>query len=100
MTYKNSILHGENCLRQLFNLPYKTPSRYLSLLCNDLLVDLQLLLRFNKFMYKILTSENACVKLASKFALNGRQSSIGKMCYIYPSYYTVMKLCFIIPTPV
>ena len=29
-------------LRRLFNLPYKTHSRYLPLLCNDLPVDLQL----------------------------------------------------------
>ena len=29
-------------------------------------------------MYKLLTSENACVQLASKLALNGSQSSVGK----------------------
>ena len=66
------------CLRRLFNLPYKTHSRYLPLLCNDLPVDLQLFLRFNKFMYKLLTSENASVLLAGKLALSGSQSSVGK----------------------
>ena len=52
-------------LRRLFNLPYRTHSRYLPLLCNDLPVNIQLFLRFNKFMYKLLTRENACVQLAS-----------------------------------
>ena len=65
-------------LRRLFNLPYRTHSRYLPLLGNDLPVNLQLFLRFNKFMYKLLTSENAFVQLASKLALNGSQSSVGK----------------------
>ena len=62
----------------MFNLSYKTHSRYLPLLCNDLPVDLQLFLRFNKFMYKLLSSENACFQLAGKLAFSGSQSSVGK----------------------
>ena len=83
-------------MRRLFNLPYKTHSRYLPLLCNDFPVDPQLIVRFSKFMYKVFTSENECVQLAGKVALNGSQSSICKSV-LYPSFYSVIQTRFNYP---
>ena len=39
------------CIRRLLNLPNLTHCRYLPLICEDILVHLQLYKRFNKYIY-------------------------------------------------
>ena len=77
-------------LRRLFNLPYKTHSRYLPLLCNDLPVTFQLISRINKFK---------CFQVrmhALKWQINLRWmvASPVKVCYMYPNYCSVTQTVF------
>ena len=65
-------------IRRLFNLTRRAHSRYLHLICNDPPINVQLYKRFNKFIHRILNSDNDYVKLAGKLAVYGSQSNVSK----------------------
>ena len=65
-------------IRRLFNVPNRTHSRYIHLICNDMPIKIQLYKRFNKFMYTLLGNDNSCVELAGKLAIAGSNSYVSK----------------------
>jgi hypothetical protein len=64
------------CIRSLFHLPYRTHSRLLPGLCNDLPINAQMFLRFFNFFKSVQSSSNPITFLCSQLALNGSRSSV------------------------
>ena len=63
-------------IRRLFNISPRTHSKYLPLICEDLPIDVQIYKRFIKFFDNVINSDNECVTLCGKLALNGSNSSV------------------------
>ena len=70
------------------------PFSLLHLICSDIQVDLQLHLRFLKFMTSCIKRDNVCVKISAKHALLGSRSnacnSLSLICSKYHiDHYTL-----------
>ena len=75
------------CMRKLLNLDYKSRSKYLPFIVNDIPVDAQLHRRFLKFFYSTINSDNVCLQMCSKLILLGSQSNACKnINYIWHKY--------------
>lgn len=64
-------------IRRLLDVPYRTHSVLLNLICNDDPIDVKLHRRFNRFVFKVLHSPNSIVQLCGHLAINGSKSTIG-----------------------
>ena len=75
------------CCRRLLDVPYKTHSDLVHLLCDDEDVDVQLHCRQLKFIKNCLSNENTIIRLCGQLAINGSKSdvscSINHICYLY-----------------
>ena len=71
------------CIRQLMNLPYRTHSRFLPVLCEDIPVDYQLFKRVNKMFWNLRRSVNPCLKLCVKLLEKGSMSNFFKKFVLY-----------------
>ncbi len=63
-----------NVLKVIWNLPYATHKRILSLLCGSAPLHVQLKARFVKFRYKALNHNNSVIKSVTKYACNNSMS--------------------------
>ena len=63
-------------IRKVLDLPYRTHSRILNLICDDLPIDAQLHVRFHKFLVSLHTSSNPVTQLCTELALSGSGSSV------------------------
>ena len=95
-------------VRLLLGLPYKTRSKFLHGVVNDIPVECQVHKRFLKFIVSVLKSENQIVKLCRQLALSGRRSAIcNNINYIWSKYnvsmpksdYSLTLLCPLIWMP-
>ena len=93
----NSIEHlyttSRKCIRKLFHIPYRTHNKYISCICNDLPINLQLCNRFVKFIHNALNNDNECIKLAVKYACNGSGSTICNNMNYISNIINVPKVC-------
>ena len=75
------------CLRQLYQLPYRTHSNLLHLISKDQSVDVQLHLRIMKYVMSNLKSTNSLVRLSTQLCMSGSKSlkckSINHIMSIY-----------------
>ena len=66
------------CVRKLMNLPYRTHSRFLPVLCGDISVEYQLFKRVNKIFWNLHKSTNSCLNLCAKLIEKGSCSNFSK----------------------
>jgi len=64
------------CIRKLLDLPGRTHSILLPLICHDLPFIIQLCKRSLKFIHNALHSDNLCLSMCARLALNGSRSSM------------------------
>jgi hypothetical protein len=64
------------CIRTILNLPPRTHSNLLHLICNDVVIETQIYLRFVKFFKSVIFSPNEIVFRCAMLALHGSRSSI------------------------
>ena len=62
-------------IRKIWNLPYNTHCNLLSLIIEDIPIEVQLHKRFIKFMQSLINSTNVCAKQCVFLALNDSGSS-------------------------
>ena len=75
------------CMRQLLGVPYRTHSKFLHRVVNDIPVECQVHKRFLKFFESVLDSCNPVVKFCGQLALSGSNSSVSKnINYIWSIY--------------
>ena len=65
------------CIRRVLGVPSNTHCNLLSILCEDVSIDLQLYMRFLRFIRQCLFSANQCLYLCGKLVING---SCSKSC--------------------
>ncbi len=65
-------------LKVIWNLPYATHKRILSLLCGSTLFHVQLKARFVKFIHRALNHNNSVIKSVTKYACNNSMSVCGR----------------------
>ena len=76
-------------IRQLMNLPYRTRSRFLPVLSEDIPIDYQLFRRVNTMFWNLRRSVNPCLKLCVKRIEKGSMSNFSKsLCYVSKSFKT------------
>ena len=74
------------CVRQLMNLPFRTHSRFLLVLCEDIPIDYQLFKRVNKIIWNLRRSVNPCLNMCVKLIEKGSMSNFSKsLCYVSKS---------------
>ena len=84
---KKFYVAWRKCIRRFFALPYTTHSRLLYLICDDLPVDMQLHLRFLKFIDTCKNSSNPLISFMYKLSENNPLSNISQsMSYICSTY--------------
>ena len=66
------------------NLPYRTHSRFLPVLCEDIPIDYQLFKRVNKMFWKLRRRVNPCLNLCVKLIEKGSNFS-KSLCYVSKS---------------
>jgi hypothetical protein len=77
------------CLRKLFNLPPRTHSRFLPLICNDIPFMHQMTRRIIKFAKRIILHSNAFVNACATFCFNGSNSHMSSnISYLSESFNT------------
>ena len=59
------------CIRRIFDLPQRTHSVFLNILCEDYPVEMQIHMRFLKFFHSIITNSNELIQRCGKLVLNG-----------------------------
>lgn len=64
------------CIRRLWGIPYRTHCRLLHHICDDRPVDVQLYKRVIKFFNTIIRSDNKCVSICGRLAIQGSRSSV------------------------
>ena len=75
------------CIRQLLGVPYRTHSKFLHRVVNDIPIESQVHKRFLKFFESILNSCNPIVKFCGQLALSGSSSIVCKnVNYIWSKY--------------
>ena len=79
------------CIRRISNISSRTHCRYLNILCSDFPVDMQLHTRFLKFFHMTLSSQNDCISLCAKLALNGSGSIICQNLNLVSYIYSINK---------
>ena len=62
------------CLRQLYQLPYRTHSNLLHLISKDQSIDVQLHLRIMKYVMSNLKSTSSLVRLSTQLCMSGSKS--------------------------
>ena len=85
------------CIRRILNISSRTHCRYLNTLCADFPVDMQLHTRFLKFFHMTLSSNNDCISLCAKLALNGSGSIICQNLNLVSYIYSINKYQIKIP---
>ncbi len=68
----------EKALKVIWNLPYATHKRILSLLCGSAPLHVQLKAMFVKFIHKALNHNNSVIKRVTKYACNNPMSVCGR----------------------
>ena len=79
------------CIRRLLGLPYRTHTDLLHLICNDILVDGQLHLRFLNFLVNNLKSDNTCVELCVLLCLRVSRSEASNILNFITNVYSLDK---------
>ena len=63
-------------VRHILNIPYRTHSSLLHLICNDIQISDQMLCRSLKFVKSLVNSQNCITKLCASLAMEGSMSAI------------------------
>jgi hypothetical protein len=79
-------------IRRLFDLPYRTHSRLLHLICNDLPIASQLLVRFHKFILSLQNTSNSLTRLCQQLALSGSHSAVSNSMSALSSRLHISRL--------
>lgn len=82
------------CIRRIFDLPYCTHSRLLHLICNDFNIDSQLHFRFLNFVTACKNSNNKCVRMCCRIALNGSNSRMSNSLSFICNKYKISRYDF------
>ena len=78
-------------VRRLFKLPYRTHCNLLPLIVNDFPIDVQLHLRFLKFLITIVNSNNNIISICVKQAINSGKSSVCKNLLFISEKYNLPR---------
>ena len=76
--FKKVCTTRRKCIRRVFQLYNMTHSRYLSLICKDVPIKLNIYRRFNRFLHSVVNSDNSIVRLCGKILLMGSKSNVGE----------------------
>jgi len=79
------------CIRRIFKIPNMTHCNLVHLICQDICIKTRLHRRFIKFFIETCKSNNSCVALASKMALNGSMSQTGDSLNFISHLYDLNK---------
>ena len=79
------------CLRQLYQLPYRTHNNVLHLISKDQPIDVQLHLRIMKYVMSNLKSTNSLVRLSTQLCMSGSKSFTCKSINHIMSIYGLSK---------
>ena len=93
--YVNNFYKGwRKAIRRLLNVPNRTHSVLLPLLCQDICVETQLHKRFIKFFHNVLNSNNECVRMCSWLTVHGSTSSVSQSLNYICNLYDFDKFSF------
>ena len=78
------------CLKQLFDMPLKSHSKYIPLIVKDIPVEYQLYLRLSKFLWRYNPSNNTSIQLCNTLK---RNSNICKSFTFMPYEFNLDRVC-------
>ena len=78
-------------IRHIFSLPYRTHSRYLHLICNDLPIDFQLYKRFVKFFRSLCRSNNDVIIKCCSLIKSGSGSAVSNSLTKVSNFFKVSR---------
>ena len=104
--FNKFCVQWRKCKRKLFNVPARTHNNLIPLICDDVPVEIQLELRFTKFLLSILSNENIHTRLCGQLCIHGSKSdasnTLNFICEKYKLYkydlnnynFNQIKICF------
>lgn len=91
-TAEKLFLTWRKCIRSILCLPPRTHSKYLPLICDDLPIHKQLIVRFVKFFCGLRSSHNPIVSRCAQLALRGSGSNVSNSLSVVSHKYNVNRL--------